>query len=276
MAVTTTARTQHARRVLLSAAASLRSNSSASACSSNAASRRAASLWSIGHPSNARSAPHRHDDLAEMPVRAHVVERRRRLVQREDAIDGKAKLAAGERVAEVLAAATDDFAHLLDRACAERDADIRHALQRVQIEVELALEAAEAPDIDDPPADRGSPQILVGDARRDLIDDEVDAVPAGRLEHPVRPGRIAGIEGEIRAELGKTRPPRGISRGPDDEPGTLQPGDLERHEADAGAGALDEDALSGTKAAIGDDGVMHRLERHGKRRRLLEAADGGR
>ena len=42
-----------------------------------------------------------------------------------------------------------DLAHLLDRARAERDADVVDALHGVQVEVELALEAAEPADVDD-------------------------------------------------------------------------------------------------------------------------------
>ena len=85
----------------------------------------------------------------------------------------------------------DDGAHFLGRAGAEGDADIVDALQRMQVEVELALHAAEPADIDDAAEDGGGLHVLVGDAGRDLVDDQVDALAAGRLLDLVRPFRIA-------------------------------------------------------------------------------------
>ena len=80
-----------------------------------------------------------------------------------------------------------DLAHLLDGARAEGDADVVDALHGVQVEIELALEAAEPADVDDATEHGRSPQVFVGDAGGHLVDDEVDALAAGRLEHLVRP-----------------------------------------------------------------------------------------
>jgi hypothetical protein len=57
--------------------------------------------------------------------------------------------------------------------------------------------------------------LPLANARRDLIDDEIDALAAGCREHGVGPGGIARIDREIGAELGETRAPRGIGRGAD-------------------------------------------------------------
>src|SRR5205807_9130637 len=83
-------------------------------------------------------------------------------------------------------------------------ADIVDAPQSVQVEVELGLHAGEAPHIDDAAADGGRFHRLHDDGTRQHVDDEIDAVAAGRLQHRIGPGRIAGIDGEIGAELLET------------------------------------------------------------------------
>ena len=56
----------------------------------------------------------------------------------------------------------------------------------------------------------------------------------------------------------------------------MQLGDLQAHQADAGAGALDQDASPALRRPVGDDGVVHGLQRDGQRRRLLPAHVVGR
>src|SRR6185437_4100989 len=53
-------------------------------------------------------------------------------------------------------------------------------------------------------------------------------------------------------------------------------GDLQSHEPDARARTLDEHALAGAQTAVGDERVMHGLERNGQRRRLREGHVVGR
>src|SRR6266849_4584133 len=53
-------------------------------------------------------------------------------------------------------------------------------------------------------------------------------------------------------------------------------GDLQPHQPDAGAGALDQDGLARRQPAIGDQRVMHRLQRDRQCRRLLETHVVGR
>src|SRR4051812_26596917 len=112
-----------------------------------------------------------------MAVRLHVGLGLDRLVEAEDPVDRQPELAGLDRGPEILAHAPDDLADLLDRAGAEGDADIVDAAGGVEIEVELALRAAEPADIDDAAEHARRFQVLVGDAGRDLVDDEIDAVP---------------------------------------------------------------------------------------------------
>src|SRR5690349_17809673 len=109
-----------------------------------------------------------------MGVGAHMRLRRRRLVEREDAVYRQRELAGLDQWPEIGMHATVDLAHLVERAGAEGDADIVDALQRVEIEVEIAGRAAEPSDIDDAAQYLRRLHIGVGDARRDLIDDKID------------------------------------------------------------------------------------------------------
>src|SRR6266852_2574445 len=97
----------------------------------------------------APSGLHRQHNLAEMLVRAHMRLRLDRVVEREAAVDWKPQLAGRHRIPKVRAHAAADLAHLLERAGAERHADIVDAPQRMQIEIKLGLGAGEPADIDD-------------------------------------------------------------------------------------------------------------------------------
>ena len=81
---------------------------------------------------------------------------------------------------------------------------------------------------------------------------------------------IARVDREIAAELREPRPPRRIGRGAHHHRGAHQLADLQAHQADAGARALDQQALAALEAAGGDDRVVHGLQRDGKARGLGE------
>ncbi len=67
------------------------------------------------------------------------------------------------------------------RAGAVGDADIVEPLQRMQVEIDLAFLAAEPADIDDAPEQSGRFKALVHGRARHHVDDQVDALVAGRL-----------------------------------------------------------------------------------------------
>ena len=133
----------------------------------------------------------RQHDLSEVSVGAHHGERIGHVFERKRLVDRQGELAGFDRRPQIGAHRSVDLAHLLGRARAERDADIIDALERVQVEIELALLAAEPADIDDAAEQCGRRQILVGDAGRNLVDDKVDALAGGGFLHLLRPIRIA-------------------------------------------------------------------------------------
>src|SRR5215475_4555608 len=96
----------------------------------------------------ASSSSQRHDDLAEMLVGFHVLERLADVVELVDLVDRQLQLARFDRAPDVLA----DF---VEGAGAEGDADIVDAARGMQVEIELGAGAAEPPDIDDPALDFG-------------------------------------------------------------------------------------------------------------------------
>ena len=129
----------------------------------------------------------RHDDFAEMPVGAHIGQRVGGLIEWESLVDRQAQLAGGDGVPEVLAHQAVYRPNLLDRAGAEGDADIGDPLQRVQIEIELALETTEPADIDDAAEYRRGLHVLVHDACRYLVDDDVQTPAAGGAQRVIGP-----------------------------------------------------------------------------------------
>jgi hypothetical protein len=58
---------------------------------------------------------------------------------------------------------------------------ILDAARGVEVEIEIAMGAAEAPDIDDTAKHPGRRQILIGKVARDLIDNDIDARAIGGL-----------------------------------------------------------------------------------------------
>ena len=84
------------------------------------------------------------------------------------------------------------------------------------------------------------------------------------------------VDREIGAEFLEALAPCRIGRRADDEARAFQLGDLQAHEADARAGALDHHRISGLQAAGGDERVVHGLQGDRQRRRLLVAHVVGR
>src|SRR6266480_7808626 len=91
----------------------------------------------------------RHDNLAEVLVGFHVLERLADIVEGEHLVDRQLQLARFHRRPDILADLVKDLADLLDRAGAEGDADIVDAARGVQVEIEISMGAAEPADIDD-------------------------------------------------------------------------------------------------------------------------------
>src|SRR5882762_9787477 len=157
------------------------------------------------------------DDLAKMGIGLHVRKRLGRLGQGEGLVDRQAELARLDGRPQVGAGCLDDGAHFIRRAGAESDADIVDALQRMQVEVELALHAAQPADIDNATQQGGGLHVLVGDAGRDLVDDQIDALACRRFLDLVRPFGIARIERQVAAEFFQPRAAAVIGRGAHDD-----------------------------------------------------------
>src|SRR5271166_6592267 len=85
----------------------------------------------------------RHDDLAEMLVGFHVLERLADVVEFEHLVDRQLQFARFHRAPDVFSDFVEDLADFLDGSGAEGDADIIDAARRVQIEVEIGMGAAE-------------------------------------------------------------------------------------------------------------------------------------
>ncbi len=80
------------------------------------------------------------------------------------------------------------------------------------VEVEIRVTAAKPAHIDDAPEHLGRAQVLARDLAGDLVDDEVDALAVGCLQHLIDPAGIAGINGEIRAKVLQPVATAGIGR----------------------------------------------------------------
>src|SRR5690606_18404403 len=102
--------------------------------------------------------------------------------ERVFAVEGQREIASFDRVPQVGLHRPDDLFDFLDGAGAEADADIPDAPHGVEVEIELAREAAEAPDIDDATPDGRRGEILVRHVTGNLIDDQVYALTAGGVE----------------------------------------------------------------------------------------------
>ena len=61
----------------------------------------------------------------------------------------------------------------------------------MEVEVEIGVGAAEPADIDDAALDLGGLEILTRDLAGYLVDDQIDAFAAGRLQHLIDPAGIA-------------------------------------------------------------------------------------
>src|ERR1041385_3526594 len=97
----------------------------------------------------------RHHDLAEMLVGFHVLERFSDLGERIDLVDRQLQLSGFHRAPDILTDFVKNLAGLLDGGGAEGDADIVDAAGGMQVEIEIAMGAAEPADIDDAALDLG-------------------------------------------------------------------------------------------------------------------------
>src|SRR3974390_3160052 len=97
-----------------------------------------------------------------------VLERLADIVEGKHLVDRQLQLARFHRTPDILANLIENLADFLDRAGAEGDADIVDAARGMQIEIEVAMGAAEPADIDDAALDPGSLEILICDAAGDL------------------------------------------------------------------------------------------------------------
>ena len=136
-----------------------------------------------------------------MPVGFHVRERLADTIECEDPVDRQSQFSGFHRWPDVPAHVVEDLADFLDRAGTEGDADIADTARGVQVEIEVGMGAAEPADIDDAALDLGGGKILACDLAGDLIDNQIDAIAAGCLQHLIDPARIAGIDREIGAKI---------------------------------------------------------------------------
>ena len=122
-------------------------------------------------------------------------------VERERSIDRQLELAGANRVPQVGAHQPHDLAYLVERAGAERDADVVDALHRMEVEVELGLHAAEPPDIDDAAEHSRRLHDLVDLRTGDHVDGQVHTLAAGRLQHLIGPFLVTRVDRDVRAEF---------------------------------------------------------------------------
>src|SRR6516225_10337717 len=93
------------------------------------------------------TASKRHDNLAEMLVGFHVLERLADLVEGKHLVERQLQFARFHRTPEILAYLVENRTNLLDGTGTEGDADIVDAARRVQVEVEFGAGAAQPADI---------------------------------------------------------------------------------------------------------------------------------
>ena len=168
-----------------------------------------------------------------MCVGAHMREGGVGVRERIGLIDGQAEFAGFYSWQQISPHAAVDLTDFFCVAGTKADANIIDAFHRMQVEIELALHAAEAADIDDTAEYAGRLHVGVRDVARNLVDNEIDAFAASRFLRRLDLVRRTRIEREIGAELLKPRAPRLIGRGADDKARAHQFRDLQRHEADA-------------------------------------------
>ncbi len=109
--------------------------------------------------------------------------------------------------------------------------------------VERLLVAAGAPDGDAPPAIGQALHAALQHLAAHGIDDEVDALAAGELAHPVDPPRLRVVDAVVHAELVQRPQPLLARRGR--EHGRARAlGELDRGDADAARAGLDQHGLA--------------------------------
>src|SRR6185437_13939661 len=101
----------------------------------------------------------RDDNLAEMLVGFHAFECLADVGECKHLVDRQLQFARFHRRPDIPANFVEDRADLLDRAGAEGDADIVDPARGMQVEVEVAMGAAEPADIDNAALDPGGGEI---------------------------------------------------------------------------------------------------------------------
>ena len=212
-----------------------------------------------------------------MAVGGHVRVRGLGVGERERAVDPGAQLAGRERVADVGAQRRDERGDLVLAADAERRADDPRALGGERAEVELAGRAPEASDVHDPPVRREAADGLGEPRAADVVDDDVRAVPAGRLLHRLgEPSLLARRDDEARAESLEQRARVGpvAPHDRDHRAGPQPGGERDALLAHAGRCTVDDDGIAGAQAAAGRQRVVLGQQAGDRRRALREAPRG--
>src|SRR2546428_539870 len=102
--------------------------------------------------------------------------------------------------AEARGEAFDVLVLLPDRAAGRRGADDREPADQKLRQVDLALGAAHEADHNEPPAGRERGQVVREIGGADVVEDDVDAAPAGELAGPRAEVLAAVVDGGCRAE----------------------------------------------------------------------------
>ena len=98
----------------------------------------------VANCSGFKPSSQRHNNLPEMLVGFHVLERFADVVELEDLVDRQLQLARLHRAPDVLADFVEDLPDFLDGAGAEGDADIIDPARGVQVEIKIAMSVRRA------------------------------------------------------------------------------------------------------------------------------------
>src|SRR6185437_4135298 len=212
---------------------------------------------------------HADHDLAEMLVGAHLAEGLGDIGELVGLVNGQAQLAALYRRPQIGAHQPYDLAHFVRCAGAKGHADVVDTLERVLVEIELALGAAKPPDIDDAAQNLCGFEVAVGDRSRNHVDNQVDSLAAGGFFDVLRPVRLASVDRDVATALLEPRAAGRIGRRAHDQRRAHQLADLHAHQPYAGARALDKQRFATLEPAGRYHRVVHGLWRYREAGSLL-------
>ena len=118
----------------------------------------------------------------------------------------------------------------------------RRALGHQPSEVELALRSPLQTDDDQPTVGRECADVVVEVLRPDDVQQHIDPLTIGEIAGGGDPVLLAVVDRGVRSE-GQTGVHLALAAAGDDRPGSEQRGHLDRHRADSGASAVDEEGL---------------------------------